>query len=102
MPTVTVIGKPDCHLCEVAQGVVERVLDDLPEGVADRVEIVKRSILDDPALHAQWWEKIPVLLIDGRLHAHWRVAPERLREALLDADDKRSEGAPGAAEHVAL
>lgn len=107
MPRVTVIGKPDCHLCDVAEGVVERVLADLPERVADRVEVDEKSILDDPELYAQWWEKIPVVLIDGRLHAHWRVAPERLREALLDADDqrvdhKRTAGTRSAAEEVAL
>ncbi len=85
MTTVTLIGKPDCHLCEVASGVVEHVLADLPDDAADRVDVVERSILDDPALYELWWEKIPVILIDGEIHAHWRVAAERLREALLDA-----------------
>lgn len=93
MPIVTVIGKPDCHLCDVAEGVVERVLAELPERIADRVEVVEKSILDDPALYEKWWEKIPVILIDDRLHAHWRVAPDRLREALLDADDAEVAGA---------
>ena len=46
---------------------------------------VRRPIPEDPALYELWWEKIPVVLIDGRLHAHWRVAPERLRAALLGA-----------------
>ena len=101
MPTITVIGKPDCHLCDVAEGVVERVLADLPERVASRIEVVESSIADDPDLYAKWWEKIPVVLIDGQLHAHWRVAPDRLREALLDADDKRAPGAHTGAEEVA-
>jgi predicted thioredoxin/glutaredoxin len=102
VPTITVIGKPDCHLCDVAEGVVERVLADLPERVASRIEVIETSISDDPDLYAKWWEKIPVVLIDGELHAHWRVAPDRLREALLDADDKRVAGARANAEEVAL
>lgn len=85
MTVVTLIGKPDCHLCEVAHGVVEQVMAELPDDTADDIEVVELSILDDASLHAQWWEKIPVILIDGELHAYWRVAPERLREALLDA-----------------
>ncbi len=85
MTTLTVIGKPDCHLCDVAHGVVDQVLADLPEGVAARIDVVEQSILDDPALYAQWWEKIPVVLIDDALHAHWRVGADRLRDALLDA-----------------
>jgi hypothetical protein len=84
--TLTLIGKPDCHLCEVARGVIEHVVADLPDDVADRIEIDDLSILDEPELHELWWEKIPVVLVDGRLHAHWRVAPERLRDALLAAD----------------
>jgi glutaredoxin len=77
--TLTLISKPDCHLCDVAREVVETVLADLPE---DSVEVEELSIADDPALYAQWWEKIPVVLIDGQLHGHWRVSPDRLRAAL--------------------
>ena len=80
--TLTLIGKPDCHLCEVARDVVEAVIAELPE---DAVIVDERSILDDPALYQVWWEKIPVVLIDGALHAHWRVSPDRLRAALADA-----------------
>ena len=80
MTTLTLISKPDCHLCDVARDIVEVVIADLPE---DRVDVHEVSILDDPALYERWWEKIPVVLIDGELHAHWRISPERLRAALL-------------------
>jgi hypothetical protein len=85
MTELTLIGKPDCHLCDVAREIVEGVLAELPDDVADGIEVIEASIADDPALSELWWEKIPVLLIDGRLHAHWRVAPDRLRAALLQA-----------------
>jgi hypothetical protein len=77
--TLTLIGKPDCHLCDVAREIVDTVVAELPE---DAVEVEELSIADDPALYAQWWEKIPVVLIDGSLHGHWRVSPDRLRAAL--------------------
>lgn len=79
MTTLTLIGKPDCHLCDVAREVVETVVAELPE---DAVDVEELSIADDPSLYAQWWEKIPVVLIDGELHGHWRVSPDRLRAAL--------------------
>lgn len=85
MTTLTLISKPDCHLCDVAREVVDTVLAELPDEVGDRVEVVEKSIADDAALHAQWWEKIPVVLIDDQLHGHWRVSPERLRAALAAA-----------------
>lgn len=85
MTDLLLIGKPDCHLCEVAREIVDGVLADLPDDVADGIDVREASIADDPALYELWWEKIPVVLIDGRLHAHWRVAPDRLRSALQEA-----------------
>lgn len=85
MTTLTLIGKPDCHLCEVAGEIIDQVAAELPDAAAEQLEIVERSIADDPALYELWWEKIPVVLIDDKLHAHWRIAPDRLRAALEDA-----------------
>nr|WP_245325317.1 glutaredoxin family protein [Microbacterium amylolyticum] len=79
---MTIIGKPDCHLCDVARDVVEQTLADLPEDLAESIEVTELSILDDPALYETWWERIPVVLIDGELHAHWRLAQDRLSKAL--------------------
>ena len=77
---LTIIGKPDCHLCDVAESIINSVVNDLE--VPASVTIVKRSILDDQELHERYWEKIPVVLIDGREHAHWHVNAELLRTAL--------------------
>ena len=84
------IGKDGCHLCDVAEGIVEQVVAELPDDVADRVEITTASILEDKELYDQWWEKIPVLLIDGELHAFWRVGADRLHDALITADRENS------------
>ena len=73
---VTLIGKPGCHLCDQARAVVAAVAAE--EGVGWE----ERSILDDPDLHARYWEQIPVTLVDGQQHDFWRVSPDRLRDAL--------------------
>jgi len=85
MTELTLIGKPDCHLCDVAREIVDSVLAELPDDIADAIEVREASIADDPALFDLWWEKIPVVLIDGSLHGHWRLSQDRLRTALLDA-----------------
>lgn len=85
MITLTLIGKPDCHLCDVASEIVDTVVAELPDAAAEQIEIVEASIVDDPALYELWWDKIPVVLIDGELHAHWRLSADRLREALEEA-----------------
>lgn len=85
MTDLTLVTKSDCHLCDVAREVIDQTLADLPEPVAGRVTVSELSILDDAELYDRWWEKIPVVLIDGELHAHWRVSRDRLAAA-LDAD----------------
>jgi Glutaredoxin-like domain (DUF836) len=80
--TVTLIGKPRCHLCDDARAVVERVLGALDrDGVA--VRLVERSILDEPELAAAYADDIPVVLVDERVHGRWRVDAERLHADLL-------------------
>lgn len=76
-PRVTLIGKPGCHLCDEARVVVAQVTTELG------VRFVERSIDDDPDLAAQYWEQVPVTLVDGRMHDFWRVDETRLRTALL-------------------
>ncbi len=90
MTTLTIISKPDCHLCDVAREIIDQVVAELPE---DAVDVEEFSILDDKALYDQWWEKIPVVLVDDRLHAHWRLNADRLRAALADAQNPGEEPA---------
>ena len=80
MTVLTLIGKPDCHLCEDALAVVEGVLADYPA-----VALQQQSILDDAELLEKYHDEIPVLLIDGRVHNIWRIDPARLRTALEGA-----------------
>ncbi|MDH6121329.1 glutaredoxin [Kitasatospora sp. GAS204A] len=74
--TVTLIGKPDCHLCEQAREVIARVTAELGAGFEER------DITQDQELYRKYWEQIPVTLVDGRQHDFWRVDETRLRAAL--------------------
>ncbi|MFC5906969.1 glutaredoxin family protein [Streptacidiphilus monticola] len=73
---VTLIGKPDCHLCDDARAVITELAEELGFAVEEL------NINEDPELHRKYWEQIPVTLIDGRQHDFWRVDPARLRKAL--------------------
>lgn len=88
--SLTLIGKPACHLCDDARAVVREVLDDLAADAsvtAPDVTVTELSILDNPALRDEFAEEIPVVMIDGRVHTIWRVDPARLRRALLEASE---------------
>ena len=73
---VTLIRKPGCHLCDDAEAVIEKVCDELG------VPWDRKDITEDKALHDQYWEQIPVVLVDGRQHTFWRVDEGRLRKEL--------------------
>ena len=76
---VVLIGKPGCHLCDDARIIIDKVCTELD------VQWSELSILDDPALASQYFELIPVTLVDGKPHDQWRVNENRLRAALLAA-----------------
>lgn len=83
--SLTLIGKPGCHLCDEAREVVSAVVAEL-EGVASApdITVTEVSILDDEDLHQKYVEEIPVLLLNGAVHNIWRVDPARLRTALME------------------
>jgi glutaredoxin len=74
--TITLLGKPGCHLCEEARETIARVAADL--GAAWEERDITASAADEAA----YWDMIPVTLIDGRPHDFWRVSEDRLRAAL--------------------
>jgi hypothetical protein len=88
--SLTLIGKPGCHLCDDARVAIRGVLDDLAADASAPsvdVKVTELSILDNAALMDEFAEEIPVVMIDGRVHTIWRVEPARLRTALLEASE---------------
>ena len=73
---ITLLGRPGCHLCDDARAVIERVAADL--GVAWE----ERDITASPDDMREYWDKIPVTLVDGVQIDFWRVSEARLRAAL--------------------
>jgi hypothetical protein len=73
---ITLIGKAGCHLCDAARAIVAKVAADLGVGW------VEYDINDDPRLKEDYWDTIPVTLVDGRAHDIWKVDEARLRAAL--------------------
>ncbi len=78
--TITLIGKPDCHLCDDARAVVAEV-------VAESVDVVFEEVAlsDNPLWEELYGELIPVVLVNGAEHSHWRVDKALLANAVNDA-----------------
>ena len=77
--TVTLVGKPGCHLCDAARRVMAPICAEAG------VVIEELSVLDDPELMDRYGEYIPVVLINGEQHDFYRVDAARFAQALAAA-----------------
>jgi thiol-disulfide isomerase/thioredoxin len=75
---LTIYSRPGCHLCDEMKAVVERVA----RSTALPLTIEEIDISTDPALEARYGVEIPVLLVDGKKAAKYRVTEEALRRWL--------------------
>ena len=73
MSRVTLISRAGCHLCEVA----EQALDRIVPGEWIRVDVDSSA-----ELQREYSDRVPVVLLDGREHGYWRVEEDRLHRDL--------------------
>ena len=82
-PRITLLSRPGCHLCDDARAVIRRVASDLG------VTWEERDITESEDDLREYWDKIPVTLVDGIQHDFWRVSEDRLRAALTRDSARR-------------
>lgn len=81
-PTVTLLGRPGCHLCDEARAMLQRVRATQP------FVLEERDIEADDATFKAYLERIPVVALDG----------EELYEFFVDEADLRARLAVAARE----
>lgn len=72
MSRIQLISRDGCHLCEVAEQVLDRIGEPWT-----RVDVDS-----DVDLQREYSDRVPVILLDGREHGYWKVEEERLRRDL--------------------
>ena len=72
MTALTLYSRPGCHLCDDMKAVVARVARQVP------LTLEEVDISTDPALEALYGLEIPVLMIEGRKAAKYRVGEAEL------------------------
>jgi glutaredoxin len=77
MIALTIYSRPGCHLCDDMKAVVRQV------GETISLKLDEVDISTDPALEAQYGVEIPVLLVNGRKAAKYRVTEQELRRILV-------------------
>jgi glutaredoxin len=78
--TITLYGRPGCHLCDDARDVLER----LRARFAFTLE--ERDITTDDALHRRYLERIPVIALNGEELFDFFVDEPALADRLRDAE----------------
>lgn len=76
VPRVRLFTRTDCHLCEVAHADLARICGELT------VAFDEIDVDSDPALQAEYGDRVPVIVVDGQEHGYFRVEESRLRAAL--------------------
>ena len=71
-------SRPGCHLCEEMKAVIARVTQTLP------VTFEEIDISADPDLEARYGLEIPVLMVDGKKAAKYRITQEALTRLLKE------------------
>lgn len=73
---MTLLVRADCHGCATAEADIRRICGEL--GVPWQLSDVDTDV----ELRAEYGDRVPVILIDGREHGFWKVEEQRLRAAL--------------------
>jgi glutaredoxin len=75
-PRLQLLTRAGCHLCEIAAETLERI------GVEAGLAPEAVDVDDDPELQAEYGDRVPVVLLDGREHSYFTVDVVRLRRDL--------------------
>ena len=78
MIVLTLYSRPGCHLCDEMKAVVQRAM----RATATPITIDEIDISTDPGLEARYGLEIPVLMVDGKKAAKYRVTEEELTRLL--------------------
>jgi glutaredoxin len=75
-PRLQLLTRAACHLCEVAAETLERIAGEVG------LPVVPVDVDADPELQAEYGDRVPVVLLDGREHSYFTVDVDRLRRDL--------------------
>jgi glutaredoxin len=78
MIALTLYSRPGCHLCDDMKAIVERVARTSTRPVT--IEVI--DISSDAELESRYGLEIPVLLVNGKKAAKYRVTEEELLRIL--------------------
>ncbi len=77
MGSLTIYSRPGCHLCDEMKATVERVGRRVPLTLEDI------DVSADPALEQRYGLEVPVLFVEGKKAAKYRITDDELLRLLV-------------------
>jgi glutaredoxin len=78
---VVLLTRQGCSLCERTAARLNELADELGFELA-RTDVDAAAAAGDPALRAEFGDRLPVVLLDGKEHSYWELDEPRLRADL--------------------
>jgi glutaredoxin len=75
-PRLQLLTRDGCHLCAVAAETLGRLAEEAS------LTVTAVDVDADPELQAEFGDRVPVVLLDGREHSYFTVDVPRLRRDL--------------------
>jgi len=75
------LTRQGCSLCERTAGRLGELADELGFELTT-TDVDAAAAAGDPAMRAEYGDRLPVVLLDGREHSYWELDEPRLRADL--------------------
>ena len=80
-PRVELLTRAGCGICSRVHGRLAELAAELDFELLS-TDVDEVAAAGDPALRAEFGDRLPVVLLDGREHSYWDLDEERLRQDL--------------------
>jgi glutaredoxin len=80
-PQVELLTRAGCTICLRVHAQLAQLADELDFDLAT-TDVDAAALAGNPGLRAEFGDRLPVILLDGREHSYWEIDEPRLRTDL--------------------
>lgn len=80
-PQVELLTRDGCTICARVHARLDELADELGFELVT-TDVDAKALAGEPGLRAEFGDRLPVILLDGREHSYWDIDEERLRADL--------------------
>jgi hypothetical protein len=82
-PQVQLLTRAGCTICDGVHAQLRQLAEELDFDL-EATDVDEIAAKGDTALRAEFGDRLPVVLLDGREHSYWEVDEPRLRKDLAN------------------